>query len=69
MKIFIGFKYLLIVTLGLLILITIFGLFHTLTNPGMKSISILDLKQLGTAIVGNIVFLAFIIWIIRKTKE
>lgn len=62
-------KYLLITVLGMLFLIAILGLFHRWTNPGMKSISDLDLKQLGLAITVNVILLALTIYSSRQIKK
>lgn len=58
------------IPLTLLLLITIVGLIHRWTNPGYKSLSNLDLKQLGIALTINLALIA-IIWtakrLLRKT--
>ena len=57
-------------SLTLLLLITIVGLIHRWTNPGHKSLSNLDLKQLGIALAINLSIIA-IVWtakrLLRKT--
>ena len=58
------------IPLTLLLLITIVGLIHRWTNPGHKSLSNLDLKQLGIALAINLSIIA-IVWtakrLLRKT--
>jgi hypothetical protein len=53
------------IPLTLLSLITIVGLIHRWTNPGYKSLSNLDLRQLGIALTINIALIA-IIWIAKR---
>ncbi|OFX82641.1 MAG: hypothetical protein A2W99_06715 [Bacteroidetes bacterium GWF2_33_16] len=62
-------KYILITTLILFLLIGIIGLIHHFTSPGMKSISLLDLKQLGLLISGNLVLLFLIVLVTRRLKK
>jgi hypothetical protein len=50
---------------GLLILITLLGLIHRWSNPGYKSISGTDLKQIGTLILINVILIVFV-YIIRQ---
>jgi len=69
MRILKGIKYLFITTLGILLLITFLGLTHRFTNPGFKSISLMDLKYLVQAITINTIFLLLIILIIQRTKR
>ena len=61
-------KYLLFTILGLLLLLTVLGLIHSIANPGMKSISLTDLTQLGIAITINIVLLAVTIKGLKSIK-
>ena len=68
-KILKGIKYLFFITLGLLLLITFIGLMHRFTNLGWKSISLVDLKHLGVAILINTVSLLLIILIIFSKKK
>ena len=68
-KILKGIKYLFFTTLGLLILITFIGLINRFTNPGWKSISLVDLKHLGLGILINTVSLLLIIIIIFSKKR
>jgi hypothetical protein len=57
------------VPLTLLLLVTIVGLIHRWTNPGYKSISNLDLKQLFFVIAINLIIIVFLIFTKRMLKR
>ena len=55
--------------LTIFILITLFGLIHRWTNPGYKSMSNFDLKQLGFAITINLILICFVLIIDKVVKK
>ena len=69
MKIIKAILIILYLPLGLLILITLFGLIHRWTNPGYKSISNLDLQQISIVMFFNLILIAIMIGFKRFLKN
>lgn len=65
MKIIKAILIILYIPLGLLILITLFGLIHRWTNPGFKSLSNLDLQQISIVMLINLILISITIGIKR----
>jgi hypothetical protein len=57
------------IPLGLLLLITTFGLIHRWTNPGFKSISNHDLNQIAIVMFINLILILFVIIVKRLLKK
>ncbi|MDD2799585.1 MAG: hypothetical protein PHV20_13420 [Bacteroidales bacterium] len=69
MKIIKAILIILYIPLGLLILITLFGLIHRWTNLGYKSISNLDLQQISIVMFFNLILIAIMIGFKRFLKN
>lgn len=57
------------IPLIILSLLTAIGFIDRWSNPGYKSISYADLKQIGTVLFYNLIFIIIIIAIRRKIKN
>jgi hypothetical protein len=55
--------------LTILILIILFGLIHRWANPGYKSMSNYDLRQLGLAITIILILICFVLIIEKVVKK